>query len=157
MSEKPKKFYDFPLNKIENDWPFDPTLARDLFFENSFNRYESLYDYISGYALIDSVDGETSYNDFFIRNDKCYYFGSDYNVYTLEDIMNFKLYTLNKIPYSLVVCSAVNFILTKFSEESSKIYLDIIIFGGKVIMVSLLFPLGKQSETIKRFALTWNI
>lgn len=53
--------------------------------------------------------------------------------------MNFKLYTLEKRPYSLVVCSAIKFILTKFSEESSEYYSDSVGFGGKIIMQYLMF------------------
>ena len=83
MNEKPEEIYDFPLDKIENDWPFDPILAVDLFYANSFNSYESLYDYISGFEFIYSTDGETYYANFFIKNDKCYYFGVDSKVYTL--------------------------------------------------------------------------
>lgn len=139
MNEKHKEIYDFPLHKIENDWPFDPKLALDLFYANSFNSYESLYDYISGFELIDSNDGETSYNNFFIRNDKCYYYGIDYNVSTLEGRFELKLYTLEKIPYSLVVCSAIKYILTKCSEESSENSSDILVFGGKTIMEYLMF------------------
>lgn len=145
MNEKPEEIYDFPLDKIENDWPFDPILALDLFYANRFNSYESLYDYISGFEFIDSTDGETYYANFFIKNDKCYYFGVDSKVYTLE-----------KIPYSLVVFSAIRFILTKCSETSSENYSDIIVFGGKVIMEYLMFTtinvkkIIEENTTLKR-------
>lgn len=139
MSKKHKEIYDFPLDKIEKGWPFDQNLTLDLFYGNSFNSYESLYDYISDYKLAGSGNGETAYDGFFVKNDKCCYFSSDPKLSTIEGIMNFKLYILDKISYSLIVCSAIRFILAKCSEEYSEFYSENWSFGVQAIMEYLMF------------------
>jgi len=47
MIKENKEFYDFPLEKIKHNWPFDKKMAKELFRSNGFQKYSSLYDLIS--------------------------------------------------------------------------------------------------------------
>lgn len=124
MSKKTNDIYDFPLDRIKDGWPFDPIIASDLFFLNSLNQYDSLYKFLTVFELIDSVEGETFFSGFFIKDGKSYYQGTDNKIYTLQNV-----------PYSLIIYSAIKYTLTIYSKTP----ISIPYFGGKYILQYLMF------------------
>jgi len=107
MNNDSNTTYDFPLEKIKHNWPFDPEMAHDLFSSNIFQKYSSLDEFLSDYVIDGFDDSSTVFSGFFIENNKGYYKG-------LDD----KKYTLKNVPYSLIISSAIKHELNPSSQTS---------------------------------------
>jgi len=101
MIKENNGFYDFPLEKIKHNWPFDTEMSHELFWSNSLQKYSSLDEFLSDYAIDGSDDGITVFIGFFVENNKGYYQG-------LDD----KKYTFKNVPYSLLISSAIKYELS---------------------------------------------
>ena len=96
MIKENNEFYDFPLEKIKHNWPFDTEMSHELFWSNDFQQYSSLYEFLSDYVIEKFDDSTTVFNGFFVENNIGYYKG-------LDD----KKYTLKNVPYSFIIYSAI--------------------------------------------------
>lgn len=108
MIKENKEFYDFPLDKIKHNWPFDKEMAKELFWSNEFQQYSSLYDFIFDNIIDILGDSVIVFSGFFIENNELYYEG-------LDD----KKYTLKNVPYSLIIYSAIKHELNPSSKTST--------------------------------------
>ena len=106
MTKKINNIQNFPLDEFKNNWPFERELLADLFYMNSYQPYFSLKEFL--FKEYGSHFNETLCNGIFIEENKIYY-------QDLDD----KIYTLENIPYSFLVCSAIKFELTLFSKPTT--------------------------------------
>lgn len=100
MTKKASTIHNFPLEKFKNNWPFNSEISRDLFHVNSYRSYSSLKEFLEEEEYLSN---EYFFNSIFIENDQTYY----------EDLSG-KVYTLENIPYSFIVCSAIKYELNYF-------------------------------------------
>lgn len=111
-------------------------MALDLFISNSFNQYDSLDEFISGFEIINSTEGETVFDGFLrdTKNNKSYY-----------QRTNNKRYTLQNVPYSLLVDSAIKYTLSSNSKDPSSIPF----FGAGLILQYLMFTTIPVNQIIE--------
>lgn len=103
MTKKINNIQNFPLERFKNNWPFDRIMLADLFYMNSYQPYSSLKEFL--FEEYGSNFDEYLSNGIFIEDNQTYY----------EDLDN-KIYTLENISYSFLVCNAIKYELTLFSE-----------------------------------------
>ena len=117
MTKKASTIYNFPLEEFKKDWPFNGEILRDLFNMNSSPPYpySSLKEFFEGEEY---NPDEYRFFNFFIENDQVYYkVGLD----SKGNLSN-KVYTLENIPYSFLVCNAIKYELIYFGTFINGIY-----------------------------------
>lgn len=122
MTKKEKTIHNFSLYVFKNKWPFNHESLRYLFYMNSYRPYSSLKQFLE--------EEEYPSNDYFftgifIENDQTYWYGSNNKVYTLENI-----------PYSVLLCNAIKYELTYFGT-----YINGIFHWPAVLDYLLFYPL----------------
>jgi len=77
MIKENNGFYDFPIDEIKHNWPFDNEMSHETFWSNCFQKYSSIDEFLCDYAIEGSHDGTTIFSCFFVENNKGYYLGLD--------------------------------------------------------------------------------
>jgi len=141
MTKNNNTIENFPLDKIENNWPFGQIMAMKLFYSNSYQNYYSLRDFLIDAGADDfTQNDDDSWSDFvfsgfFIENNRVFYKGFDDKIYTLENV-----------PYQLIVCSAIKYELNNYYNSNKEQYVS---FNWSLILNYLLittFPVRKMLE-----------
>lgn len=99
-----KNIKNYPLEKVKDNWPFGNETALELFLWNSKNQFSSFYEFVSNLAIEDSNCGETYCGDFLLENETTYFYDSEGEPYTLDNL-----------PYSIIVCSAIKHLLNNLN------------------------------------------
>ena len=107
-TKKTNNIKNFPLDKFNNDWPFDEDLLVGLFSKNSYYLYDSLIDFL--------VQEKYDFNEdfiygIFIEENIIYYRDSDSKVYTLENI-----------PYPFLFYNAINYHSKHYSRSINSLF-----------------------------------
>jgi len=125
MTENSNNIKKFPINILNEDWPFSENLALNLFHFNRAQSYSSLkqyfiinlldeddYDYNEDTNEYDIHDTEYGFlhKNFFFRNNKLFFANPKNEIYFVESI-----------PYNDIVCAAVRYTLKqKLKQHDSK-------------------------------------
>lgn len=124
-----QKTEDYPLDKIKNSWPFYEELAYSLFISNRGHDFYSLKDYLIHYGEeeygdnmeIDTLKGtyDLGFYCFFIKNKKIFVIvqGDNFPMYNVYNVYNFE-----NVPYSLLVCSAIKYLLNSYYSGNIRLY-----------------------------------
>lgn len=157
-TENSNDIKDFPLSRLDNQWPFSLELATTLFMANSKKLYPSFKEFLISTWLnyceeISNIDSSSSssdedaddknttswphlkYDGFFIENGRVYFqeVGNQKSK-TLDNLTEKEseicVYTLEKIPYRMIIREATRFYIKSF-------------FQGKIMFVS---EGGKRGE-----------
>jgi len=141
MTKNNNTIENFPLDKIEKNWPFGQFMAMELFYNNSYQLYYSLKDFLIDVGAHEfTINDDDSWSDFlfinfFIENDRVFFKKFDGKVYTFENV-----------PYQLIVCNAIKYQLNNYYNSNKKEYMS---FHWSLILNYLLitaFPVRKMLE-----------
>lgn len=77
MIKESNDSYDFPIDEIIHNWPFDTEMAKEVFWSNSLQKYSSIDEFLSDYVIENFDESTTIFCGFFVENNKGYYLGLD--------------------------------------------------------------------------------
>jgi len=143
-----QKHEDYPLDQIKKSWPFCEELAYSLFLSNSEHAFYSLKDYLIHYGQeeygddmeIDKVKGpyDLGFYCFIIKNNK---------VFVIVQGDHFSVYNFENVPYSLLVCSAIKYLLNSYYSGNIRIYFSSLAwFRILNYLLNTLFPIREMLE-----------
>ena len=139
---------DFPWSLLKENWPFSLELAEDLFKLNSnricpsFKKF-LIFTWLDGCEETSEIDSSSSISDenpddknmkpwpylkykgFFIKNDIVYFKKSANQKSKFLDNLTEKnsqicVYTLEKIPYQVLICEATRFYIKSFFQGKTR-------------------------------------
>ncbi len=141
MTKNNNTIENFPPDKIEKNWPFGQFMAMELFYTNSHQPYYSLRDFLIDVGAHEStINDDDSWSDFFFVG----FFIENYRVF-YEDFDG-KVYTLENVPYPLIVCNGIKYELNNCYNSNKKQYMS---FHWSLILNYLLitaFPVREMLE-----------
>lgn len=109
---------NFPLDKFEKRWPFDTETAIALFAFNNHQKYYSLTEFI-----LDNQFENSTQNSIYNTNDSALlktgtiFYTTPFTGFLIQDDtetifykdVDKQIYTLENVPYPLIVCEAIKF------------------------------------------------